>query len=140
MLLSKKLRRLSTLYIKAIAKDLPEPHTEYLAELLIVLSSRNIPISQKELATYMHIDKSRIAMMIEQLNNLHYVYIEKNAADRRKHCIFLTNRGKKLVPGIQRTIAKVNEIIEHGINPAHLEQFYATLLQMEQNVLKHVGQ
>lgn len=134
ILLSKELRRLSKLYIKAIAKELPEPHTEYLAELMLILSARKEAVTQKELTEYMQIDKSRIVMIIEELKKLGYIFIERNPADRREHFVFLTDQGKKLVPTIKQAINKVNQLIRQQLEPAHLDHFYAMMQQMELNL------
>lgn len=138
ILLSKELRRLSKLYTKAIAKELPVPHTEYLAELMLILSTREQGITQKELTKYMQVDKSRMVVMIEELNKLEYVFIEKNPADRREHFVYLTEQGQQLVPGIQKAIDKVNQQIRRKLDPAGLRQFYVTISQMEQNLLNQV--
>ena len=135
ILLSKELRRLSKLYIKAISKELPAPHTEYMAELMLILSTRKAPITQKELTKHMQVDKSRMVIMIEELNKLEYIFIERNPADRREHFVFLTEGGRKLVPGIKQAIEKVNLQIRRQLDQAGIDHFYATIQQMGQNLL-----
>jgi DNA-binding MarR family transcriptional regulator len=135
ILLSKELRRLSKLYTKAIAKELPVPHTEYLAELMLILSAQKEFITQKELTEHMQVDKSRMVVIIEELNRLGYLFTERNPVDRREHFVFLTEHGKKLLPGIKKAIDNVDQQIRQQLDPAGIAHFFATIQQMEQNLL-----
>jgi DNA-binding MarR family transcriptional regulator len=133
-LLSKNLRRLSRLYNKTISKELPNFDSEYYAEILLIVSSNQQPTAQKTLVEHLHLDKSRVAILIDHLNKDQYTYTERNPADRREHFIYLTDKGKRLMPIIQQAIDKVNTSINKHLSEQNLNCFYATLLQMEQNL------
>jgi len=133
-LLSNNLRRLSRLYNKTISKELPNFDSEYYAEILLIISSNQEPTAQKTLVEHLHLDKSRVAILIDHLNKDQYTYTERNPADRREHFIYLTDKGKRLIPGIQRAIDNVNTCINKHLSEQNLNCFYATLLQIEQNL------
>jgi len=135
-LLSKNLRRLSRLYNKTISKELPNFDSEYYAEILLIVSSNQQPTAQKTLVEHLHLDKSRIAILIDHLNKDQYTYTERNPADRREHFVYLTDKGKLLMPIIQQAIDKVNTSINKHLSEQNLNSFYATLHQMEQNLME----
>ncbi|OCX51962.1 hypothetical protein BEL04_18360 [Mucilaginibacter sp. PPCGB 2223] len=134
LLLSRTLRRLSKLYNKRILQELPDIDSEYSTELLLHISLNNHPTAQKHLAEYLHIDKSRVAILIDSLNQANYIYTERNPADRREHFVYLTDKGKQLLPAIHRAIDKVNASIKYQLSEQSLDNFYDTLLQLETNL------
>ena len=135
-LLSKNLRRLTRLYDSLILKELPNIGSEYCAEILLLVSSNQQPIAQKALAEHLHLDKSRVAMLIDHLNKEEYTYTERNPVDRREHFVYLTDSEKLLIPVIQQAINKVNTLVSKQLGEQGLSSFYATLQQMEQNLTK----
>lgn len=134
ILLSKNLRRLSKLYNRTISRELPVLQPEYFIEIIIFLSSRHETVTQKELADYLQVDKSRVAIMVDELTRQLYVFTELNPKDRREHFVFLTEQGSLLVPLILSAINKVNALISKELNEDSLDYFYATLIKMEQNL------
>jgi len=74
--------------------------------------------------------------LIDRLNNEQYIYTERNPADRREHFVYLTDKGKLLMPIIQQAIDKVNTSINKHLSEQNLNSFYATLHQMEQNLME----
>jgi len=134
ILLSKNLRRLSKLYNRTISRELPVLQPEYFIEIIIFLSSRHETVTQKELADYLQVDKSRVAIMVDELTRQLYVFTERNPKDRREHFVFLTEQGSLLVPLILSAINKVNALISKELNVDSLDYFYATLIKMEQNL------
>jgi DNA-binding MarR family transcriptional regulator len=137
LLLSKNLRRLSRLYTRTIARELPVFQPEYFADILLFLSSRTNPATQKELADYLQVDKSRMVIMIEELTRQEYVFIERNPKDRREHFVFLTEQGELLVPIIRSAIDKVDAVLYKELNKDLLNCFHSTLLKMEQNLTQN---
>ncbi len=135
-LLSKSLRRLSRLYSRAIVKVLPELRLEHYAEIILILASSDRKLTQKELAELLQVDKSRIAVLIDGMTRNGFIYTEQNSADRRAHFVNLTNKGKGSVPKIQEAIDEVNRMINQRLDKTHLDHFYATLSQMQSNLVE----
>lgn len=138
-LLSKSLRRLSRLYSRAIVKVLPDLRLEHYAEIILILASTNRTLTQKELAELFQVDKSRIAVLIEGMTRNGFVYTERNTADRRAHFVYLTGKGKDSVPKIQEAIEQVDSMINKQLDKTHLDYFYATLCQMQSNLVEITG-
>ena len=134
-LLSKSLRRLSRLYGQALIKVMPELHLEHDADILLLLASSSEVHTQKEICETLQFDKSRVAILIEGLKQKGLIYTERNPADRRSHFVFLTGKGKDIVPEIQEAIDKVNCMINQQLDKTHLDYFYATLFQMQSNLV-----
>lgn len=139
LLQSKELRRLNKLYMKLIARELPEPHTEYMAEMILILAYRQGSVTQKELSICMQVDKSRMVMMVEELNKLNYLFVERNPSDRREHFINLTDQGKKLVPVIEKAIKQVDDIAHRHLAESTIRHFKNTIRQIEQNLTNAVS-
>ncbi len=138
-LLSKSLRRLSRLYSRAIVKVLPDLRLEHYAEIILILASTEHTLTQKELAELFQVDKSRIAVLIEGMTRDGFVYTERNSADRRAHFVYLTGKGKDSVPKIQEAIEQVDNMINRQLDKTHLDCFYATLCQMQSNLVEVNG-
>jgi DNA-binding MarR family transcriptional regulator len=134
-LLSKSLRRLSKLYSRAIVKVLPDLQLEHYAEIILILASTDRTLTQKELAELIQVDKSRVAVLIEGMTRNGFVYTEQNSADRRAHFVYLTDKGKDSVPKIQEAIEQVNSMINQRMDKTQLDHFYATLFQMQSNLV-----
>ncbi|QEM06453.1 winged helix-turn-helix transcriptional regulator [Mucilaginibacter rubeus] len=134
LLLSKNLRRLSRLYTRTIARELPVFQSEYFIEILMFLASRTSPATQKELADYLQVDKSRMVIMVDELTRQEYVFTEINPRDRREHFVFLTEHGNLLVPIIRSAIDKVDTVLYKELNKELLDCFHAILVKMEQNL------
>lgn len=131
LLLSGTLRRLSRLYNKMILKEFPDFNSEYCPEILLYLSSNDKPSAQKHLAEHLHLDKSRVALLIEKLNEADYTYTERNPIDRREHLVYLTDKGRQLLPEIELAISKANTLLEQQLNGQSLASFYNALMQLE---------
>lgn len=139
LLLSKELRRLIRLYARLIAKELPEPHTEYMAEMILILAHKGHSMTQKELTVCMQVDKSRMVMMVEELNKLNYLFVVRNPLDRREHFIQLTEKGKRLVPIIETAIKQVNKVVHQHLATSAIVRFEDTIRQIEQNLTNAVS-
>lgn len=136
LLLSKNLRRLSTLYTRTITRELPVFQPKYFIDILLFLSSRTSPATQKELADFLQVDKSRVVIMIDELTRQEYIFTQRNPKDRREHFVFLTGQGNLLVPIIRSAIYKVDAVLYKEFNKDLLNCFHSTLLKMEQNLIQ----
>ena len=130
-LLTKSLRQLTKLYMKAIAIELPGLSSEYCAQLILMLASQGKPVAQKELAQALQVDESQIASFVESLSKDGYISTEQNSGS---HFVSLTVKGRELVPVIQRAMDKINIIINKHVDKDDLNSFYYTLQQMSENL------
>ncbi|MEO6520628.1 MAG: MarR family transcriptional regulator [Mucilaginibacter sp.] len=135
-LLSRKLQRLTRLYHAVIARELPDFNSENYGEIILILFSQEVPLTNKELSEHLQLDKSRVAVLTDYLAKHEYIYTEVNREDRREHFVYLTEKGKLVAPVIQAAVQKVNGILHEEVEQHHLVSFYMTLKQMERNLLK----
>lgn len=58
-------------------------------------------ITQDDLAVHLHIDKGTVARALKKLEDNGFIYREVNPQNRRSYLLFLTEKGKQLVPQIR---------------------------------------
>jgi DNA-binding MarR family transcriptional regulator len=80
------------------------------------------------------LDKSRVAVVIQKLVILQYVFTERNPDDRRAHFVSLTESGRKLLPVIKQAVADMDLALSQHLSETQLIQFHSTLWQITQNL------
>ncbi|WP_414468253.1 MarR family winged helix-turn-helix transcriptional regulator [Methanobacterium sp. ACI-7] len=66
----------------------------------LVVLSREEGITQDDLASHFHIDKGVVARALRKLEDNKYLFREIDSENRRRHRIYLTDKGKHTVPQI----------------------------------------
>lgn len=66
----------------------------------IMVLSEEEGITQEELAAHFHIDKGTVARAVKKLEEKHYLFRQVDLKNRRRYQIYLTNKGKGVVPQI----------------------------------------
>ena len=59
-------------------------------------------ITQDNLAVHLHIDKGTVARALKKLEDNGFIYREINPQNRRKYLLFLTEKGRQIVPKIHQ--------------------------------------
>ncbi len=72
-------------------------------------------ISQSELSRDVNVDKAMAARTIKRLISLGYIKKEANKEDERAYKIYLTDKGKSVIPEIIKIINEWIEILVEGI-------------------------
>jgi DNA-binding MarR family transcriptional regulator len=136
--IARDISRLRRLYIKVLAQELPSPHTEYMAEAMLYLASRDGKSGQIEMAGRLEVDKRSILPMLGDLEKLSYILIE-SAPKRPKLKIFtLTAYGRSFIPAITAAIERTNMVFKGQMTePDHSAWLYS-LDRMEQTLLRRV--
>ena len=57
-------------------------------------------ITQDDLAVHLHIDKGTVARALKKLEDNGFIYREINPQNRRRYLLFLTEKGRQIVPQI----------------------------------------
>jgi len=57
-------------------------------------------ITQEDLAIHLHVDKGTVARALKKLEDNGFLYREINPQNRRSYLLFLTEKGRKIVPKI----------------------------------------
>ncbi len=132
---STKLRRIARLYTISLSNLLTNFDINKYFDVLLILARQNQPVTQKQLAASMHIDKSRIVAMLRYLQQKQYVDIEKNPKDRREHFVKLSAKGAKSIPLINEALIENDRIISGNIQENEFERCLFTLSVIEKSLI-----
>jgi len=135
---STKLRRIARLYTISLSNLLNNFDINKYFDVLLILARQNQPVTQKQLAASMHIDKSRIVAMLRYLQQKQYVDIEKNPNDRRQHFVKLSTKGAKSIPLINEALIENDRIICRNIKENEFESCLFTLSIIEKSLINVV--
>src|SRR5918994_3476439 len=78
---------------------------------LLGLLHDNGPMGQRELGTEMGIDPSILVTMLNPLEESGFITRERDAADRRRHIVLLTNAGKKQLTRAARAQREAEDVL-----------------------------
>ncbi|CZT56342.1 MarR family winged helix-turn-helix transcriptional regulator [Solibaculum mannosilyticum] len=96
-------------------------------------------ISQDELSMVMHVDKGTTARAVRKLIEQGFVSREVNPEDRRAYRLYLTSRGREVIPVIFSSISGWQDILLNGIEPSQREVIIEGLNRMLDNALDFFG-
>lgn len=86
--------------------------------------------TQDSIATHMYIDKSNVARRIKQLEELGYIRRETDRLDRRQNNLYLTDRGKELVPLIREYLSQWGQSISAALTETERDALLSLLAKM----------
>jgi DNA-binding MarR family transcriptional regulator len=132
--LSKSLRRFNSRYKHHLTSAIPGLNSECMIEIMLTLEDNPKSFTQKEIGKMLDLDKSRVAVVIQKLVILQYVFTERNPDDRRAHFVSLTESGRKLLPVIKQAVADMDLALSQHLSETQLIQFHSTLWQITQNL------
>lgn len=107
---------------------------------LLVLAKNN-GISQEELSDYLKIDKATTAKAIKKLEDEGYVIRDVDAMDKRAYQVFLTQKGLKMIPIIEKVIADWEKLITADFSESESCLLEGVLEKMARNAyqIKEIG-
>ena len=100
----------------------------------IITLHKHPGVSQDYLAEFHSVDKSLVARLSGQLEELGYVYRLQDENDRRLNCLYLTEKGEALNEEIHDLLIKWGGIISEGIPSGDIEKTVRTVKQINQNI------
>jgi len=104
---------------------------------LLILSRKN-GLTQQDLTHMLHMDKANTARTVKKLIKNGYVQKQKDPEDHRAVRIFLTDKGEKLLPRIQKVLTHWSEILFRGLNPDEKQEASRLIKKMADNAVAHV--
>ncbi|EHQ29135.1 MarR family winged helix-turn-helix transcriptional regulator [Mucilaginibacter paludis] len=135
-LIARNLRQIDYLYTKKLSKELSAIHVNNHFEVLLVLAKQVHPLTQNQLAQLLHLDKSRMANIVFQLEEHQLVSVEVNPADRRQHYVTLSPYALSAMPDIETKVQQINDMAEAGISQEKLDVFFEVVETIRQNLVK----
>ena len=97
---------------------------------------RSDGLSQDELSEMIGIDKTTTARAIKTLVNLGYVSRNHDRVDKRIYRLYLTIKGRALIPEIEQVMAQWTDVILYGLSQEDKSQLQQTLRRMAENAKK----
>ncbi len=100
----------------------------------------NEGLSQKELTKLIRIDKATTTKAIKKLQEDGYVKTTCCCHDKRLHELYLTEKGKNIIPKLQKIIDAFYDTLFEGVSNEDLEEYLRIGSIMEENLCKAVEQ
>ena len=95
-------------------------------------------INQESIRRLFHLDKGTVAKTIKPLIREGYIRREKNPNDKRSYQIFLTDKGRSIMPTIKQSIRSWTEILTAGFTDEEKRSIHDFLFRMSENARNHV--
>jgi DNA-binding MarR family transcriptional regulator len=104
----------------------------------LMVLSREEGITQDELAAHFHIDKGTVARALQKLEDNSYLFREIDSKNRRRHLIYLTEKGKRVIPEIMNIDKEWEQSIRSKISEDEYGHIVNILKKMALNCLEKV--
>jgi len=118
--LAKKMR-------KAIGLKLGNPPFSYSQSSALLAIDSQKEISQREIATRLHLQPASVVSLIDELERLKLVVRKPTSFDRRKYNITLTPEGKILADKIRREASQLENFLKEKLGSNDAEKFFSTI-------------
>jgi DNA-binding MarR family transcriptional regulator len=132
--LGRHLSVLTRQYYGALTKSLEELDIERHYSILILLESSERKCNQQHISEALNIDKASMVRMLDYLSEKGYIKRIPNPDDRRQQHIALTDKAKKQLPRIHRSIAKLNKSATKGLSASEISGFYKMINTIYRNL------
>ncbi|MBC6163821.1 MarR family transcriptional regulator [Listeria booriae] len=90
-------------------------------------------LSQDTIVKRFMVDKANVARHIQRLEELGMIRREVDQTDKRKHLIYLTEKGQEIQPIIEETMKAWSGILTDGFTEEEREQLVHLLVRMAEN-------
>ncbi|MBC1813686.1 MarR family winged helix-turn-helix transcriptional regulator [Listeria booriae] len=90
-------------------------------------------LSQDTIVKRFMVDKANVARHIQRLEDLGMIRREVDQTDKRKHLIYLTEKGEEMQPIIEETMKAWSGILTDGFTEEEREQLVHLLVRMAEN-------
>lgn len=94
-------------------------------------------LSQEEIASRVHMDKSTVAKVIQQLIQKGLVSREVDPADRRGYTVYPTAKGEEVYPEIMECVHAWDDLLQQGMSGEEKQVFETLMNRASTNVLSH---
>ncbi len=106
--------------------------------LFFINIAQNEGINQKDLSESLAIDKATTAKAIGKLTKLGYIAQRQNTKDKRYNNLFLTDKGREILPEIKTILKGTRNILQNGMKAEECNQSLKMLSLMLTNILHEV--
>lgn len=104
----------------------------------LVSIAKNEGINQKDLTNLIMIDKATTAKALKKLEENSYIYRQCDEVDRRYNQLFLTEKGRQMMPVITSILMETTEELILGMTEEEYHYFSSSLDKMLDNAIASV--
>lgn len=112
---------------KAIGIKLGNPPFSYSQSSALLAIDSPKEISQREIATRLHLQPASVVSLIDELERLKLVVRKPISSDRRKYHILLTPQGKILATKIRREANQLENFLREKMGEEEAEKFFQSV-------------
>ena len=95
-------------------------------------------INQERIRSMFHLDKSTVAKTIKPLIREGYIRREKNLHDKRSYQIFLTDKGRSVMPTIKKSVRCWTDTLTAGFTDEEKRSINDLLSRMSKNARNYL--
>ena len=95
---------------------------------------QNEGINQKDLSDLLAIDKATTAKAVRKLKKLGYIVQKQNIQDKRFYNLYLTEKGRDILPEIKTILKGSRDILQEGMTSEECDQSLKLLGLMLNNI------
>jgi len=122
------------LYLNILSERLKHLGIEKQFSVLVLLDKRGDKCCQQFISDTLHIDKTMMVGVIDDLRKKGFITRTQNPADKREYWIRLTPKAKKHMPEIKEAVQDINKSILKGISPAVIADLNTCLNSIYKNL------
>lgn len=104
----------------------------------LFLLDRTPGITQNEVSRGTGIDKATAAKGLAKLEQQGYIQRVPDKADRRVRRLYLTEKGKDIIPKVKESLARVTEVCSAELTQEELEQLFSLLDKVEHSLSTYI--
>jgi DNA-binding MarR family transcriptional regulator len=101
--------------------------------MILLAAARNDGASQEQISDLLKIDKTSTAKSVKKLEDEGFVVRKPDCADKRVNRVFLTPKGRGVVPEIESALLEWDRIIRSGISEEDCRRAEEILQRMAEN-------
>lgn len=117
---------------------LPLKITSAQVPYLMILSDMGV-LTQDELSGILFIDKGTVARSLQKLEDNGFISRTPDPDNRRKNLVFLTEKGKSILPRIRDIDRKWGEAICEGLTEEERSQLFSNIYKLAKNSLENLA-
>ncbi|MTI66439.1 MAG: MarR family transcriptional regulator [Firmicutes bacterium] len=95
--------------------------------MFLIVINKHEGLSQKDLSKMLDIDKATTARAIKKLIDLNFIKRKKDKDDKRIFRLFIDEKGRKLMPEIEKTLKEITEISKKGLKTKEVGELFRLL-------------
>jgi MarR family transcriptional regulator for hemolysin len=130
----RKFGLLGRLYLSVLASKLKHLGLERHFSVLVLIDKMGDKCSQKFIGETLHIDKTMMVGVLDDLGKKGFIKRTQNPTDRREYWIQLTPKGKKHMPEIKQTVNTLNKAIMKEFSSTEIKDFHNRLNTIYKNI------